>query len=161
MVLEWSGLGMTLPKNSVLQIKNTQDLEKIKVFQVGKGHGNMRSVMSRNASWDQSRVIIEWVKLDCQLWKPSSLSSSLLAHMEARCSAVHLYPQLVSMREKLEMGTLARSSLQGSSCWNGRPCLKTKRKKRTNSHKGCSLTPRAFSLPQITLLGDAGQMEEQ
>ena len=45
MVLEWSGLGMTLPKNSVLQIKNTQDLEKIKVFQVGKGRGNIRSVM--------------------------------------------------------------------------------------------------------------------
>lgn len=64
MVLEWSGLGMTLPKNSVLQIKNTQDLEKIKVFQVGKGHGNIRSIMwSRNASWDQSRVI----KLNYQL----------------------------------------------------------------------------------------------
>lgn len=68
MVLEWSGLGMTLPKNSVLQIKNAQDLEKIKVFQVGKGRGNIQSVMwSRNASWDQSRVIIEWVKLNYQL----------------------------------------------------------------------------------------------
>ena len=40
-MLEWSGLGLTLPKDSVLQIKNTQDLEKIKVFQVGKGRGNI------------------------------------------------------------------------------------------------------------------------
>lgn len=124
MVLEWSGLGMTLPKNSVLQIKNTQDLEKIKVFQIGKGRGNIQSVMwSRNASWDQSRVIIEWVKIELSAMKTQQPEFIPLGPhgSQVQCCASVSPARLC----KVEAG----DGLQGSSC------LKTKGKKRTNSQK--------------------------
>lgn len=142
MVLEWSGLGMTLPKNSVLQIKNTQDLEKIKVFQIGKGRVNMQSVMwSRNASWDQSRVIIEWVKTELLAMKTQQPEFIPLGPhgSQVQCCASVSPARLCKVEP--EDGNL------GQKLASGLQLPQNKGKEENQLTKSCSLTSRAFSLP--------------